>query len=361
MLLGMTGVVLAAMGLLGALLNRQSRQMAEELAGVLLAQKIQQVESRIQHLIGSAERQARLCAQLTPPGGLESRDFVATFGRLAAGFLLQGDFTYLGYAVESTGEYGFLERRDATTCRFREYVRLPSGERVIRIYAVEPHGLVLQQTLPWDGYDPRERPFYAAARASDGPAWTPTYVFKGNDWHPETLGVTHVLPVRDAQGALLGVWDVDFDMQDLSAFLRKEASDQTGYAFVMEASERADPVLIAHPEMAEVSLAQGMTSPLDPVLQPAVRPGETGVVSRDFRVEAEAGVRLIACRLLASPSWIVAVVFDEAAALARLEDNRRWVWLLVLGVTAAAVLTAAWLAHALWRPVEQLRSAVEAL
>jgi PAS domain S-box-containing protein len=363
----MTGVVLGAMGLLGALLNRQSRQMAEELAGVLLAQKTQQVESRIEGLISSAERQARVCRELTPPGGLEAKDFVATFGRLAAGFMQQAEFSYLGYAVEATGEYGFLERRDAKTCRFREYVILPSGDRAIRLYSVTLSGLTLEETMRWDGYDPRERPFYVTARGSQGPAWTSTYVFKGNDWHPESLGVTHVMPVRDAQGALLGVWDVDFDMRELSGFLKETASDKTGYAFVMEASERADPVLIAHPEMPEIQGTQGMASPLDPVLQPflkrlrAQRPGEARVVSTDFRIEADEGVRLIACRTLLAPPWIVVVVFDEATALARLEHNRQWVWVLVLGVTAIAVLTAAWLAHVLWRPVEQLRAAVEEL
>jgi PAS domain S-box-containing protein len=359
----MTGVVLGAMGLLGALLNRQSNQMAEELARALLAQKIQHVESRVARLIAAAERQARVCRQLTPAGGLKTRDFLETFARLVPGFMQQAEFSYLGYAVEATGEYAFLERRDAATCRLRMYRVLPSGERVVQQYAVANARLVLENTTPWSDYDPRARPFYEKARSSTGPAWTSTYLFRGNDWHPEWLGITHVMPVRDPQGNLLGVWDVDFDMRELSRFLKQEASDPTGYAFVMEASDGGDPVLIAHPEIAERFGDSGAVSPLDPVLKPFLerfQEERTGDFA-SFRVASDQGGRLVAYRRLSpmAPSWVIAVVFDEAAALARLESNRQWIWLLVLGVTAIAVLTAAWLAHVLWRPVEQLRAAVD--
>ena len=347
----MTGVVLGAMGLLGMLLNRQSHAMAGELARALLAQKTQQVQSRVENLIASAERQARVCRELTPAAGLKARDFLPTFERLLPGFMQQAEFSYLGYAVEATGEYAFLERRDATTCRLRAYLVLPSGERVLQQYSVVNARFVLERSAPWSGYDPRERPFYAKARASEGAAWTSTYLFRGNDWHPEWLGITHVMPVRDPQGNLLGVWDVDFDMSELSRFLKDEASDHTGYAFVMECAEGEDPVLIAHPDAVANPADAGMASPLDPVLKPFLARflEEKRGDDRIFRVGDRDSGRLIAYRKLppTAPSWVIAVVFDEATALARLESNRQWIWLLVLGVTAIAVLTAAWLAHVL--------------
>ena len=361
----MSAVVLGAMGLLGALLSRQSRQMAEELATALLAQKIQHVEGRIGGLLASAERQGRVCRELTPEAGLSSKDFLPVFLRLASTFAQQEEFTYLGYAVEATGEYAMLERRDDAACRLREYLLLPSGERVIRQHRVTREGFELEKTEVWDGYDPRTRPFYEVARRSRGPAWTPAYTFVGNDWHPEMLGVTHVVPVRNGAGTLLGAWDVDFDMSELSRFLKNGASDKTGYALVLEPAE-AGPVLIAHPEMG-VRPEAGAASPLDPVLPELTaflkRGAGAGGGLVTVRVgEGEAG-RLIACRRLAAggPPWVVAVVFDEVAALAKLEGNRQWIWLLVLGVTGLAVLTAAWLAHVLWRPVEQLRAAAEGL
>ena len=260
----MSAVVLGAMGLLGALLSRQSRQMAEELATALLAQKIQHVEGRIGGLLASAERQGRVCRELTPEAGLSSKDFLPVFLRLASTFAQQEEFTYLGYAVEATGEYAMLERRDDAACRLREYLLLPSGERVIRQHRVTREGFELEKTEVWDGYDPRTRPFYEVARRSRGPAWTPAYTFVGNDWHPEMLGVTHVVPVRNGAGTLLGAWDVDFDMSELSRFLKNGASDKTGYALVLEPAE-AGPVLIAHPEMG-VRPEAGAASPLDPVL-----------------------------------------------------------------------------------------------
>ncbi|MGC4073280.1 MAG: PAS domain S-box protein [Nibricoccus sp.] len=361
----MSAVVLGAMGLLGALLNRQSRQMAETLATALLAQKIQHVEGRIGGLLSSAERQGRACRELTPEGGLAPDDYLKVFVRLAATFAQQEEFTYLGYAVEATGEYIMLERRDTSTCRLREYLLLPSGERVMRRHRVTRDGFELEKTEPWDGYDPRTRPFYQKARSATGPAWTSSYLFKGNDWHPEMLGVTYVVPVRDRAGALLGVWDVDFDMRELSRFLKEKVSNETGHALVMEMSD-AGPVLIAHPKMS-MGEGEGGTSPLDPVvpeLTKFLRGGAGaggGMVT--LRIDEGEGAKLVACQRLQTggPPWLVAVVFDEATVMAKLERNRQWIWMLVLGVTGLAVLTAAWLAHVLWRPVEQLRAAAEGL
>jgi PAS domain S-box-containing protein len=361
----MSGVVLGAMGLLGALLNRQARQMAEELATVLLAQKIHHVEGRIGELLASAERQGRICRELTPPEGIASKDFLRIFERLSAAFAQQEGFTYLGYAVEATGEYVMLERRDATACRLREYVLLPSGARVIRQHRLTREGFELERTEPWDGYDPRTRPFYETARRSAGPAWTGAYTFVGNDWHPAMLGVTHVVPIRNERGVLVGVWDVDFDMRELSQFLKEGTSDQTGYAFILEATS-AGPVLIAHPGMAGNPNA-GTASPLDPMVRALADLVKAGTRGEDdmatTRFHEDGATRLIAGKRLKgeAPPWLVAVVYNETAALSHLERNRQWIWLLVLGVTGLAVITAAWLAHVLWRPVEHLRAAAEGL
>jgi PAS domain S-box-containing protein len=363
----MMAVVLGAMGLLAMLLNRQSRSMAEELARALLGQKIQQVDSRLEDLIAATERQGRVCLQLTPPGGLTSADFVPFFERLAPAFLQQPEFTYFGYAVAATGDYAMLERRDATTCRFVEYVRLSSGERVVRRYRLTQAGFSLEETLPWTGYDPRARPFYEAARQSQEAAWTRAYAFRGNDWHREMLGTTYVVPVRDAAGALLGAWDVDFDMQELARFLKAGVSDPTGYAFVVELAPGGEPVLIARPEMRAGKEGGEQASPIDPVVNIFAKRALSGVVAKGavdtFRLEMGGETRLVASRHLPAPAppWLVAVVFDEGAALSRMEHNRQWIYLLVLGVTAGAVLLAAWLAHVLWRPVEQLRLAVAEL
>jgi PAS domain S-box-containing protein len=361
----MSAVVLGAMGLLGALLNRQSRQMAEELAAALLAQKIQHVEERIGELLASAEHQGRICRELTPTEGIWSKDFLRVFDRLSAAFAQRQGFTYLGYAVEATGEYAMLERRDATACRLREYVLLPEGGRVMRQHRLTRAGFELEKTEPWDGYDPRTRPFYRKARSSSGPAWTAAYTFVGNDWHPEMLGVTHVVPIRSGRGELLGVWDVDFDMRELSRFLKDSTVDQTGYALVLEATA-AGPVLIAHPQM-RVNESEAMASPLDPVVRALADLAKSGERGNDeiatMRFNESGLTRLIAVRRwkAAAPPWWVAVVYDETAALTHIEQNRQWIWLLVLGVAGLAVITAAWLAHVLWRPLEQLRAAAERL
>ena len=363
----MTGVVLGAMALLGALVSRQSRASAHTLVKAMHAQKLQQTQARINGLLEAAERQGRMCAALTPAGGVEPRNFLATFERLAAAFVEQKEFTYLGYAVARTGEYVMLERLSGAVCRLREYRLMSSGERVVVNYRITREGFVQDGTVPWDGYDPRERPFYAVARDSAKAAWTPTYLFKGNEWRLAKMGVSHVVPVRDASGELVGVWDVDFDMDALAAVLRDIATDATGYAFILEeAGELAAPVLVAHPELRADRDESGVATK-DPVVAELLSKRKTaprnGLASDAYRLEHDGKVYLAACQRLAAtgPPWSVAVIFDESVALAGVAQNRAWILLVVLGVTGVAVMTAAWLAHVLWRPVEQLRVAAEKL
>jgi PAS domain S-box-containing protein len=358
----MSAVVLGAMGSLGVLWNRQAGDTADQLTQALLAQKLRNVETRIADLLVAAERQGRVCMDLTPSGGLSAKDFLPVFAQLAPVFAQQQEFTYVGYAVAETGEYAMLERRDPNDCRMREFLLLPTGERIIRDHRVTRAGLVLERTLPWNGYDPRTRLFYEAARRTQEPRWTSSYVFQENDWHPPMLGVSHVVPIRDAQGALLGTWDVDFDVRRLSRFLQRYTAERLGYAFIIETVEGAAPALIAHPGMAEVRQEHGAASPIDPVLKAFLHAG-TALGAEPQHLAHEQGEHL-AARLrfqLPAPPWTVGVVIDREAALEPLARSVRWIWILALLLTGLAVLTAAWLAHRLWRPVENLRVAAEGL
>jgi PAS domain S-box-containing protein len=371
-LFGTLGVVLAAMGLFGGLMEHQTRELAGDLARSLLGQKLGQVRARVTELLGSAERQGRTCLQLTPPGGLKESDYLRVFAQLAPAFMQQAEFTYLGYAAEQTGDYAMLERFSERDFRLRIYASTASGVREIRDYRFERGEFVLVKTNPWDQYDPRARPFYLAAKAARRPVWTQTYVFRANEHRAEVPGVTHAVPVIDPSGALQGVWDVDFDTYALADFLKTKSDPQSGYAFVLEERDDGERMLIAHPDLTKVMDERrqlvGGRQVRDPVvgaflnamkgqLRPS-RPREAHPfewAGEDYLSSYEA---------IGSdhgPAWLLAVVMPRSYAAARLDESRSLALLFGLGVTAVVVLLAAWLAGLLATPVERLRVAADGL
>jgi len=64
------------------------------------------------------------------------------------------------------------------------------------------------EEVPYDGYDPRLRPWYQGAKTSKGHFWTDVYVFF-TDQNP---GVTAAYPVLDPDGTVLGVFGLDIEL-----------------------------------------------------------------------------------------------------------------------------------------------------
>lgn len=99
---------------------------------------------------------------------------------------------------------------------------------------------------PSDSYDPRQRPWYRRALASNREIWTDPYIF----YTSQQPGLTVAHAVRDADGRLLGVVGADIELSALSAFLRSQAIGSDSAAFVMHSNGD----VLAHPD--ETGLAR---------------------------------------------------------------------------------------------------------
>lgn len=66
-------------------------------------------------------------------------------------------------------------------------------------------------------YDARIRPWYQAALTADGPVWSPIYA----NWDERAdLTISAVQPVRLSSGLLVGMTDIDTNLNHLSDYLR---------------------------------------------------------------------------------------------------------------------------------------------
>jgi adenylate cyclase len=115
-------------------------------------------------------------------------------------------------------------------------------------------------------YDPRARPWYAAALGGQGPITTDLYVFTST----RDLGLT---VARRIPSQVPGVFGADLTLDSLSRFLRAEKIGESGFAFLFDAQGRLlaypDPSRVAKvvigPDRAESLVRSGVEDLDDPV------------------------------------------------------------------------------------------------
>ncbi len=79
------------------------------------------------------------------------------------------------------------------------------------------------------GYDPRQRPWYKEAAATDGPILTEPYISASRG----TFIITAAAPVKDAAHGLGGVVGSDFDVSVLARMITEVAPGDGGYAYLV--------------------------------------------------------------------------------------------------------------------------------
>ncbi|PTY05753.1 hypothetical protein DB347_15430 [Opitutaceae bacterium EW11] len=365
-LLGTLSLAVGVVVVLTALLNYYNGRQVQALANALLSQKLAHIEGRVNELLTTAERQGQVCLEITPQGGLRADQFLEVFSQLAASFAQQTDFTYLGYASETTGEYAMLERLSRKEFRLRTYTVQADGSRAIRDYRYDRNKFILERTSPWTDYDPRVRPFYQLARTAGEATWTASYPFPANDRRAAARGISHAVPVYDSRNNLQGVWDVDLDTLSLSAFLRSQLGG-SGDAFVVERGADGRWTLIAHPLLTEGEQAP-LLQPNDPradrtasVLLESLDQNPRAKEHRTFEFHVEKSSQLAAWTYLSNerfPRWLLAASIPEASARSSLAGSHL-ILLIVLATAVACAVLAIVLSRLIARPVERLRAAVE--
>ncbi|MEO1131714.1 MAG: cache and HAMP domain-containing protein, partial [Cyanobacteria bacterium J06639_1] len=98
-----------------------------------------------------------------------------------------------------------------------------------RIYQLDETGNRLD-LIARDTYDPRLRPWYRAAIASEAATWSPIYTFSA---FPE-LGISPSIPLYNDAGDLQGVMAVDISLKQLDDFLAALDLGHSGTVYVVE-------------------------------------------------------------------------------------------------------------------------------
>ncbi len=155
-------------------------------------------------------------------------DFKALEGRLWAASGLFMDVSNYVYFGGADGRFIGINRvnKDFVELYLRES-GMGTGRR--QVYSVMAPG-DRSRVLRTDDYDPRSRPWYAAASGKPGPVWSPVY----NDFTSREPTITLARAVHGPDGALAGVIATDVTLKVLTDFLRSSRGSGSGVAFVMD-------------------------------------------------------------------------------------------------------------------------------
>jgi hypothetical protein len=229
---------------------RNARFTADDLTRQILEQTSVRVDQQINDLLLSANEQSALNRAL-----LQTRQFDAhAFPGLAAYWLevmkVHPRLTRLSLGLEATGEWFYVRRRPDGKLAVGELRKnAQTGKLGLRDYWPEdyPRGKPFFDDPDKTDEDPRQRPWYLAAKEARRQAWSETYVFFGTEGFADVPGASCATPLHHADGSLLGVVGASFDLYELCRHLKDLQVGQTGYAFLVEFRADGSRRVIAHP------------------------------------------------------------------------------------------------------------------
>lgn len=237
LLLAMCGIVLLTGVVLIAVADRASRQSTQALVNSLFRQASDQAMTQTRDFVLHAAPVAQSLEQLADKGlALNDLDKLAL--QLLAFLKANPGMTWVLYGDESGDYTGATRLRDGSL--HIERTHIVDGKTHLTEYEVHKDGswkIVRQDNN--SGYDPRTRPFYILAKEKDGLAWTQPYMF----FTQNLPGISCVIPVKEPNGQLRGVFSVEFDLNALSEFVANLSLSEHSRVFLFT----PDLVLLAHP------------------------------------------------------------------------------------------------------------------
>lgn len=229
--------------LIGARTFFTTRAVVGDLTRDLFDKVSQQTADKTRSHLALAIPVVELLGQLHHAGTIGTTDDQLT-NALVPVLRAHPSFSWVSFADETGRFIGASRRPDGSLRVNRSHIvdgktvrdeddLLPDGKRQLRRHD------------PDTGYDPRQRPFYKAAKESGARAWTDPYVF----FDSGVPGISCALPVRDPEGRFVGVFSVDFDLNGLSEFVASIDLSPSSRVFVFT----PDGKLLAHPTVRAVA------------------------------------------------------------------------------------------------------------
>jgi signal transduction histidine kinase len=217
---------------------------ADSAAQSLMRSASSHIVSRSTAFLSQAERQADLTARMIDEGTLDAADrprlMRYLWQQLMAHPYLSG--MYVGY---EDGGFTYVMRVQTVAGDHFMFKTIEEQRRARKV-TVTWRNAFYEEIVPdefmVDGYDPRLRPWYAAATRGLNNGWTEPYIF----WTTQRPGVTVARSAHCNEGVLQCVIGVDITLNELSQFFALLEKEIGGRAFLIT----ADADVVAASELA---------------------------------------------------------------------------------------------------------------
>ena len=390
------GVLVVAVASVVVASHSNGIENAEDLSGQIVEQTLRRIELRTWEVLETATGHSAFAravlesGQLTGEGPPDAGDFPTLSTWFASTLEVNQELSYFGYALEATGEYCVAERKADGAIEVREYAQDEAGRMHVRYFAVVDGARSLLREEPWDGYDPRKRPFYGPAKSKGRQTWTDTYAFWDTTATSDSTevsqvpGVSCVTPTYatvEGERVLTGVIDADFDLFTLCDFLGEIERTVGCLAFVTE--RRVDGALrvIAHPDPSQLletvndgervvhRLAASYAELKDQrvaafVEQVAARPLATGAAIQRLPLEHADRAYFAGYLTLAgdeAPPWTLCMLLPRDAVMGTVDANNRYTLLIAAASLLAAIVLGFLLSARLSTPVSRVAARSQAV
>ena len=264
------GLVLAGMVTLTAAAiivtsHRRSARTVVEVSEELILQAAQTTRDQVQAFLGAPRTVAELLGTEASSGSLDvldSGEIEAHFFDLLA---VHPSISMLNWGT-ADGDFMMVKRRADgalwTKRVERSGLELPLVSWTQRAPGAGLEAVLATETDPEDRYDPRTRPWFQGAEEAGDLFWSDVYVF----WSDRAPGLTLAAP-HSLQGALVGVFGVDINLDELSRYLAELHVSEHGLAYALDrrgrlvAAQHAEDRMAGEGEAMELVHASDASSP----------------------------------------------------------------------------------------------------
>jgi signal transduction histidine kinase/CheY-like chemotaxis protein len=356
--------ICGAVALVGYLSYQNGQKAVRELASQLENEICDRIEQHLNNYLTTPKQINQINLDAVELGMLNLSDFKTTGNY----FWKQMQVFNVGYNsfANPKGEFIGIERLDNGKLLVNE-VSQQHGIGKLYIYDSDLKGNRRQLQQVKD-YDPRVEAWYADAVKAGKPVWSQIYQWEDK---PEVLSISSSYPVYNKNHQLVGVISVDLILSQISNFLTKLNTEQSGKTFILErsglivASSTEPPYTIINGQIKRRSALESRNSLIRLTTQSLIeRFGSLGfVVGKQQLIFSADGMRYFvqvkSWKDELGLDWLIVAVIPEGEFMEQINENTRITVLLCivafLVATKIGILTARWVI----KPILQLNTSAK--
>ncbi|MDY6804202.1 MAG: ATP-binding protein [Cyanobacteriota bacterium] len=362
--------IVGAVGLVGYLSFRNGRETVDNMANQLTDEIGTRIEQHVVGYLDKSHNVLRVTHDAVESDNLKLDDFEA-LRRYFWQVVKEGDLeTYLFFGNQR-GYFLGVERLEDGELNYK--VRDRDNEPIRETYLMDDRGNVADK-LKGKEYDPRDRPWYQAAKQLGKPTWSP--IFSSFSRQNTSLDLSAVRPIFGETGELLGVLSNKTTLMRVTDFLSDLYISPNGQSFIMERS--GDLVVSSHIAEPFIITGDGKSRKIDRLQaiaaeNPTVsataqhlqeRFGSLASIQQSEQLHFPIKGKLHYARVMPLSDgrgidWLVVVVMPEKDFMAQIDANTRSTILLSLAAllvaTGVGIITARWIT----KPILQLNAAAK--